>query len=119
MSCGIRKCSPRTSTGPTRAPPPWTVDGKVRETRLDDHPQEFPRIDERLICRPHRYGSTMQTSSTGGSAGDSVRKHDLRHGRTTTRQLGTPRTLIAHRTPPERTTITRCCDRVLSLSDSV
>ncbi|MGH4001408.1 MAG: carotenoid oxygenase family protein, partial [Pseudonocardiaceae bacterium] len=30
----------------------WTVDlttGRVRHTRLDDHPQEFPRIDERLL----------------------------------------------------------------------
>jgi hypothetical protein len=40
---GTRSC-----TGPTRDPPPWTVDladGKIRETRLDDHPQEFPRIN--------------------------------------------------------------------------
>jgi carotenoid cleavage dioxygenase len=53
----------------------WTVDladGKVRETRLDDHPQEFPRIDDRLVGRPYRYGYAMQTSGTGGNAGDSV-----------------------------------------------
>ncbi|MGH3773806.1 MAG: carotenoid oxygenase family protein [Pseudonocardiaceae bacterium] len=69
----------------------WTVDladGKVRETRLDDHPQEFPRIDDRLIGRPHRYGYAMQTSSTGGNAGDSVLKHDLRRGQTIARWLG-------------------------------
>jgi carotenoid cleavage dioxygenase len=69
----------------------WTVDladGKVRETRLDDHPQEFPRIDDRLVGRPHRYGYAMQTSSTGGTTGDSVLKHDLRRGQTTARRLG-------------------------------
>ncbi|HEV7453303.1 MAG TPA: carotenoid oxygenase family protein, partial [Pseudonocardiaceae bacterium] len=62
---------------------------KVRETRLDDHPQEFPRIDDRLVGRPHRYGYAMQTSSTGGTTGDSVLKHDLRRGQTTARRLGT------------------------------
>ena len=37
----------------------WTVDlnaGKVLEERLSDHPQEFPRIDDRLAGRRHRYG---------------------------------------------------------------
>ncbi len=70
----------------------WTVDladGKVRETRLDDHPQEFPRIDDRIVGRPYRYGYAMQTSGTGCSAGDSVLMHDLRHDRTTARRLGT------------------------------
>jgi carotenoid cleavage dioxygenase len=69
----------------------WTVDladGKVRETRLDDHPQEFPRIDDRLVGHPHRYGYAMQTSSTGGDAGDSVLNHDLRRGQTVARRLG-------------------------------
>ncbi|MGH3984525.1 MAG: carotenoid oxygenase family protein, partial [Pseudonocardiaceae bacterium] len=69
----------------------WTVDladGKVRETRLDDHPQEFPRIDERLVGRPYRYGYAMQTSSTGGRPGDSILKHDLHRGQTTARRLG-------------------------------
>ncbi|MFZ0877539.1 MAG: carotenoid oxygenase family protein, partial [Pseudonocardiaceae bacterium] len=69
----------------------WTVDladGKVRETRLDDHPQEFPRIDDRLVGRPHRYGYAMQTAGTGGNVGDSVLKHDLRLGHTTARRLG-------------------------------
>ncbi|MCU1496375.1 MAG: carotenoid oxygenase [Acidimicrobiales bacterium] len=37
----------------------WTIDraaGKVREEQLDDFPLEFPRVDERLVGRPHRYG---------------------------------------------------------------
>jgi carotenoid cleavage oxygenase len=41
------------------------ADGKVRETRLDDHPQEFPRIDDRLAGHQHRYGYAMATSATG------------------------------------------------------
>jgi carotenoid cleavage dioxygenase len=46
----------------------WIVDladGKVRETRLDDHPQEFPRIDDRLTGRSYRYGYAMQTGASG------------------------------------------------------
>ncbi|MFY9808046.1 MAG: carotenoid oxygenase family protein [Pseudonocardiaceae bacterium] len=69
----------------------WTVDladGKVRETRLDDHPQEYPRIDDRLVGRPHRYGYAIQTDGTGAEAGCSVLKHDLRRGQTTARSLG-------------------------------
>ncbi len=74
----------------------WIVDladGKVRETRLDDHGQEFPRIDDRLLGRPHRYGYSIQTSGPqisghGGNAGRSVLKHDLRRGHTTARRLG-------------------------------
>jgi carotenoid cleavage dioxygenase len=70
----------------------WTVDladGKVRETRLDDHSQEFPRIDDRRVGQPYRYGYAMQTSSTGGRPGDSILKHDLHRGQTTARRLGT------------------------------
>jgi carotenoid cleavage dioxygenase len=70
----------------------WTVDladGKVRETRLDDQPQEFPRVDERLVSRRHRYGYAMATmAGTGASAGDAVLKHDLAAGRTTAHNLG-------------------------------
>ncbi|MGH3672425.1 MAG: carotenoid oxygenase family protein, partial [Pseudonocardiaceae bacterium] len=56
-------------------------------------PQEFPRIDDRLVGRPHRYGYAMQTSGTGGTAGDSVLKHDLARGRTIARRLGAHRHL--------------------------
>lgn len=69
----------------------WTIDladGKVREDRLDDHPQEFPRIDDRLVGRRNRYGYAMQTAPGGGDAGDSVLKHDLRRDLTTARRLG-------------------------------
>jgi len=37
----------------------WTVDrsaGKVTEEQLDDLPIEFPRVDERVVGRKHRFG---------------------------------------------------------------
>ncbi|MFJ4946761.1 carotenoid oxygenase family protein [Streptomyces sp. NPDC088760] len=37
----------------------WTVDpdrGRVRQRVLDDRPQEFPRVNEALVSRRHRYG---------------------------------------------------------------
>ncbi len=48
--------------GPDEGPPTlerWTLDleaGKVLEERLDDRGQEFPRVDERVVGRRHRYG---------------------------------------------------------------
>jgi carotenoid cleavage dioxygenase len=44
--------------GPTRLER-WTIDpaaGKVLEETLDDRSVEFPRHDERILGRPHRYG---------------------------------------------------------------
>src|SRR5580700_3014745 len=43
----------------------WIIDpaaGKVTQQRLDDRGQEFPRIDDRIISRPHRYGYSAGTS---------------------------------------------------------
>ncbi|HEY6421995.1 MAG TPA: carotenoid oxygenase family protein [Pseudonocardiaceae bacterium] len=86
----------------------WTVDladGEVRETRLDDRPQEYPRIDERRLGRPHRYGYAMQAApGTGTIALDCVLKHDLHHGRTTTSRLG------QHKHPSEFVFVPRGAD---------
>ena len=65
----------------------WTIDlatGKVREERLDDTAQEFPRVDERRVGRPHRYGYAVSytAGSTGISAPDAILKHDLQAKRT-------------------------------------
>jgi carotenoid cleavage dioxygenase len=68
----------------------WTVDlaaGKVLESCLDDRDQEFPRIDERLTGRPHRYGYTVNS----GSGENYVIKHDFAHGDSTARSLGSRR----------------------------
>ncbi len=37
----------------------WDIDpaaGKVAQVRLDDRHQEFPRVDDRMTGRQHRYG---------------------------------------------------------------
>lgn len=67
----------------------FTVDlsaGKVREDRFDDHSQEFPRMDERLTGRRHRFGYSV--GFEGGLPGDAVLRHDLAAGSTTVRNLG-------------------------------
>ena len=82
------------TNGPNEAPTldRWTVDladGKVRESRLDDRPQEFPRVDERLVGRRHRYGYALQTEyTTEFNMGDALLKHDLVAGRTEAASLG-------------------------------
>jgi carotenoid cleavage dioxygenase-like enzyme len=70
----------------------WTIDpaaGKVARRRLDDRLQEFPRVDERLLTRPHRYGYSAvigevsrATVSLSGDFADqafanALLKHDL------------------------------------------
>jgi carotenoid cleavage dioxygenase len=81
--------------GPDEGPPTldrWTVDTRARkvlQARVDDRPQEFPRIDERLTGHRHRYGY----AATVGPAGfdGAVLKHDLVNGSTATRELGEDR----------------------------
>lgn len=54
--------------GPDDAAPElwrWTIDlstGFVHEEQLSDQPLEFPRVDERLVGRPHRWGYSTETS---------------------------------------------------------
>jgi carotenoid cleavage oxygenase len=79
--------------GPTEGAPTlarWTVDlnvGKVREEQVDDRAQEFPRIDERLIGRRHRYGYALAIAR-GITASDAVLKHDVARGTTARRAFG-------------------------------
>lgn len=78
--------------GPNEGPPTldrWIVDladGKVRESRLDDRSQEFPRIDERLLGKRHRFGYSVGVREM---TSDSVLlKHDLVGATTATRAFG-------------------------------
>jgi carotenoid cleavage dioxygenase len=81
--------------GPAEGPPTldrWTVDladGKVRESRFDDRGQEFPRVDERMLGKRHRFGYAV------GFNGDesTLLKHDLVSGTTATRSFGTAKQL--------------------------
>ena len=70
----------------------WTIDlraGRVREQRIDDRTQEFPRVDPRTVGRRHRYAYT-----TTARLGDFVEpfgtllQHDLKSGTTTAAKLG-------------------------------
>ncbi|MFV9635506.1 carotenoid oxygenase family protein [Mycobacterium neumannii] len=78
--------------GPDEGPPTldrWTVDladGKIRESRIDDRGQEFPRVDERRVGRRHRYG--YAPSVRGGEAADVLLKHDFVGGATQSRSFG-------------------------------
>jgi carotenoid cleavage dioxygenase len=82
--------------GPNEGPPSldrWTVDlraGKVLEERLDDRGQEFPRVDERLVGRRHRFGYAIAAAldkdiEAGGSA---LLRHDMVSGETDAHAFG-------------------------------
>lgn len=72
----------------------WTVDlraGVVRQQRLDDRPQEFPRVNDLLAARPHRYGYSAANAVITGAfptngehhhevLNDALIKHDFDNG---------------------------------------
>ncbi len=70
--------------GPGEAPPTlerWTVNlatGEVSTECRDDRPQEFPRINETLLGREHRFGYTVGASFQGGES--ALYKHDYATG---------------------------------------
>lgn len=83
--------------GPDEGPPTldrWTIDmtaAKVLEERLDDRGQEFPRVDERLVGRRHRFGYTVGVSGEANGSifpPRAVVKHDLVAQTSQTRELG-------------------------------
>ncbi|OLE20272.1 MAG: carotenoid oxygenase [Catenulispora sp. 13_1_20CM_3_70_7] len=86
----------------------WTVDpaaGTVTARQLDDRTQEFPRVDERVVARPHRYAYSAVvgelnrgTLSLDGAVadaafGNTLLKHDLAAG--TVEAHGLPREAMA------------------------
>ncbi|MBA3982508.1 MAG: carotenoid oxygenase family protein [Acidimicrobiia bacterium] len=85
--------------GPNEGPPTldrWTLDpttGRATETRLDDHSQEFPRHDERLLGREHRYGYGAGFEGGNGAIvmGQAL-KHDLGAGTVSMHDYGPGRT---------------------------
>ncbi|MER7349794.1 carotenoid oxygenase family protein [Streptomyces aurantiacus] len=59
----------RGSGGPSATGAPaldrWTIDlraGRVGSVRLDDRPQEFPRVNEARVSRRHRFGYTASAA---------------------------------------------------------
>jgi carotenoid cleavage dioxygenase len=53
--------------------------GRTSNETLDDHPQEFPRVDERLVGREYRYGYTAGIGS--GFRQDAISRIDTVTGR--------------------------------------
>ena len=99
----------RDHTGPNDGPPTldrWTVDladGKIRESRFDDRAQEFPRVDERLVGKRHRYGYAP-TALEGIEGDDSLLKHDFVRGRTESCSFGPGKALgefVFHPSSPD------------------
>jgi carotenoid cleavage dioxygenase len=80
----------------------WTIDpgaGKVTQQRLDDRGQEFPRVDDRVISRPHRYGYSAvigeveRAITVAGDFADhafsnALLRHDLVRGTAQAREFG-------------------------------
>ena len=81
----------------------WIIDpaaGKVTQQTLNDRAQEFPRVDDRVISRPHRYGYSAMIGEVGqaispltGNFADEaftngLLKHDLAHGTAETHDFG-------------------------------
>jgi carotenoid cleavage dioxygenase len=64
----------------------------VRTERLDDTPQEFPRVDERVVSRRHRYGYSVASAiRDGSSVPEAILAHDLVGGRTRRVEFGAGR----------------------------
>ncbi|MET8702526.1 carotenoid oxygenase family protein [Kitasatospora sp. NPDC004723] len=81
----------------------WTVDlaggGRVREERLDDRVQEFPRLNPRYTGRPYRYGYAAAVELYAPPTGvdnprpdegfsNALLKHDLLRGTTEAHEFG-------------------------------
>jgi carotenoid cleavage dioxygenase-like enzyme len=70
----------------------WRIDvaaGRVGEGPLDDRPIEFPRLDERRVGLPHRYGYAVDTGRGADEfTGSSLVKYDLRDGASTAHDFG-------------------------------
>ncbi|HEY6429277.1 MAG TPA: carotenoid oxygenase family protein, partial [Acidimicrobiales bacterium] len=71
----------------------WHVDGHggaVKEERLDDRGQEFPRVDERLVGLPHRYGYAVGVAQPDDitETESALVRHDLERGTSEVRSFG-------------------------------
>ena len=71
----------------------WHLDGHggaVKEERLDDRGQEFPRVDERRVGLPHRYGYAVAVGESDDIIGTETRllRHDFGKGTSLARSFG-------------------------------
>jgi carotenoid cleavage dioxygenase len=87
--------------GPDGSPPRldrWTIDpgaGKVIEEIVDDRAQDFPRVDERVVGRRHRYGYTVAIEPEEQGAFEfrcgAIVRHDLSAGTSQAHTFGAGR----------------------------
>ncbi len=71
----------------------WHLDGRgaaVKEERLDDRGQEFPRVDERRVGLPHRFGYAVALATADGILGaeSQLLRHDFERGTSEARSFG-------------------------------
>ena len=81
----------------------WSIDpgsGAVRQQSLDDRAQEFPRVDDRIVSQPHRYGYSAAISVVSrdtvslsgdfadGAFANALLKHDLTAGTAEAHEFG-------------------------------
>lgn len=79
----------------------WTLDrstGRAHEQQLDDRGIEFPRVDERLVGRSHRYGWASSVTATANGEeqdliGQSMVRYDRQTGTTDVVPFGAGRTI--------------------------
>lgn len=69
----------------------WTIDpqaGSVKEEPLDTRAIEFPRIDERLVGKQHRFSYAVSGFTTVGDAAATLVKYDHATGKCQTHNFG-------------------------------
>ncbi|WP_051062462.1 carotenoid oxygenase family protein [Ilumatobacter nonamiensis] len=69
----------------------WIIDPvarRVRETRLDDRPQEFPRHNPRFGLKQHRFGYTSEVIASEHNIHGAIIKTDTDTGSTETHEFG-------------------------------
>jgi carotenoid cleavage dioxygenase len=89
--------------GPNEGPPAiwrYVLDratGAATETQLDDRAVEFPRVDERLVGRHHRFSWATGLGVAGGGEvvwpGNGLVRHDAAVGESQVRSFGPGRTV--------------------------
>jgi carotenoid cleavage dioxygenase len=69
----------------------WRLDlasGEVAEQGLDDRAIEFPRVDDRRLGLPHRYGWAVASPNNAAESPSTLVKYDLATGKTESHDFG-------------------------------
>ena len=72
----------------------WVIDPatrRVRETRIDDRPQEFPRHNPTVGLQRHRYGYTSEITLEGPNLHGAILKLDVETGTVEAHEFGAGR----------------------------